>query len=89
MEEQKEAAAKKAADAEKAKNTHHIPKYHYHTTTSVQKVKNGPNKSLAKRIKKNHGLIEVIANDNVISKEKMKDIRKIAQNIDRVYTIET
>lgn len=55
----------------------------------MQKVKNGPNKSLAKRIKKNHGLIEVMANDNTISKEKMKDIRKIAQNIDRVYTIET
>lgn len=49
----------------------------------------GQNKSLQNRLKKKHGLMEVIANDNTQSREKMKDIRKIAQNIDKVITIET
>lgn len=32
--------------------------------------------------------MEVIAEDNNFSKEKMKDIKKIAQNIDKVINIE-
>ena len=34
------------------------------------------------------GLQDIIDDDNRISKKKMQDIKKIAQNIDKVATIE-
>ena len=72
---------------EKAKSNN-IPKYHFHTETSVHKVINCPNKSHLKRVKR-HGLMEAIAEDNNFSREKMKDMKKIAQYIDKVISIET
>jgi hypothetical protein len=40
-----------------------------------------------KRVKR-QGLVSVIAEDNNFSREKMKDMKKIAQNIDKLINIE-
>jgi len=53
----------------------------------VHKVINCISKSHKERVKR-LGLQEIITDDNRVSTQKMKDIRKIAQSIDKVITIE-
>jgi len=64
-----------------------VPSYILHTSASVTKVTNCENKSKKKRTRK-AGLSEVIFEDNKTSQQKMRDIKKIAGNIDKVITIE-
>jgi len=64
-----------------------VPHYFLHTNASVTKLANCENKSLKKRVKR-QGLIEAITEDNRASTQKMRDIHKIAVNIDKVIEIE-
>ena len=75
------------AHAAAIRNRVYIPKYHFPTQAAVYKVENCINKSHQRRVR-SKGLQDIIDDDNRISQQKMRDIKKIAQNIDKVATIE-
>ena len=77
LEEELERKEKDKVEKDKKERAMSIPKYHFHTESTVHKVNNCVNKSHLKRVKR-HGLMEIIAEDNNFSKEKMKEIKKIA-----------
>ena len=75
------------AHAAAMRNRVYIPMYHFPTQAAVYKVENCINKSHQRRVR-SKGLQDIIDDDNRISQQKMRDIKKIAQNIDKVATIE-
>ena len=78
---------KEEAQALALKSRIYVPAYHFHTTASGHKVENCINKSHQRRVR-SRGLQDIINDDNRISQQKMRDMRKIAQNIDKISTIE-
>ena len=87
VQEEKERLELEAKIKLQEKNKVVIPKYHFHTPASVQKVENCVNKSNTRRVKK-EGLTSMINDAKKICNFKLKDIHKINVNIDAVLKIE-